>query len=100
MGDARKDTRCAVDAEQVITPVLTVKTISVSMIFSGPLMLLRDWWIESSANAWIWRKRMAHFLEIVAKNTGNRTIEYHIRNTPYHNDRGIVCTSDVYVWVQ
>lgn len=42
-GDVRNNTRCAVDAEQVIAPVLTVKTIIVSMMLSESLMLFRDW---------------------------------------------------------
>lgn len=98
MGDARKNTRWAVDAEQVRAPVLTVKTMIVLMMFSEPFMLVRDWWIESLVNVCIWRKRMTYFLEMVAKNASNRTIEYHIRNTPHGNDRGIVCTCDLNVY--
>jgi len=42
LDNERKDTRCAVDAEKVIAPVLTVKTISVLMMLPEPLMPLRD----------------------------------------------------------
>ena len=95
LGDATKRIRCRAAAVKVMRPVLTVKTMRVSIMLSDFLMPVRDWSLEPSSSVYTRGKTTTYLVEIVAKKAGNCTVEDHIGNTPHDKDRGMLCVGNV-----